>query len=115
MWGTDFNLIAQMMPGRTRRQVRSKFKLEERKNPAKIHLAILRKLPVKMDAYQDLTRHTPESIEQEIRDLRARHEELMKMEEAAREEAIRQDAERAAKADAEKYGFKDVHKEEEEE
>lgn len=115
MWGTDFNLIAQMMPGRTRRQVRSKFKLEERKNPAKIHLAILRKLPVKMDAYQDLTIHTPESIEQEIRDLRARHEELMKMEEAAREEAIRQDAERSAKADAEKYGFKDVHKEEEEE
>ncbi|KAK7205532.1 hypothetical protein BZA70DRAFT_238003 [Myxozyma melibiosi] len=49
MWGTDFGLIVQMFPGRSRRQIKNKFNAEERKNPARIHTALTSRIPVGKD------------------------------------------------------------------
>jgi transcription factor TFIIIB component B'' len=107
MWGTDFNLIAQMFPGRSRHQIKTKFKLEERRNPAKVHLAILRKLPVDLDDYSRLsgTALTPvAAIEQELLDIRTKHEEILKAEEQARDRARVEDIAAAERTEAERFG-----------
>ncbi|KAK9456570.1 hypothetical protein V1511DRAFT_494698 [Dipodascopsis uninucleata] len=52
MWGTDFGLMAQMFPGRSRRQIKNKFNSEERKYPAKVHLALSRRIPVSAEYLQ---------------------------------------------------------------
>lgn len=106
-WGTDFNLITQLFPGRSRRQIKAKFKLEERRNPGKIHLAILRKLPVDIDSYREQTGatiHTMDEIDKELEKVRLRHEESLKEVEDNRARARAEDAAAAARADEEQYG-----------
>lgn len=44
-YGTDFSLIERIMPHRTRRQIKLKFKREEREQPARITAALSRRLP----------------------------------------------------------------------
>lgn len=39
-FGTDLSLIQQLFPGRTRRQLKLKYKKEERKNPFMLHDAL---------------------------------------------------------------------------
>ncbi|CAL9159476.1 uncharacterized protein LOC135639785 isoform X2 [Musa acuminata AAA Group] len=41
-FGTDFAMIQQLFPNRTRHQVKLKFKIEERKHPSQVHDALLR-------------------------------------------------------------------------
>jgi transcription factor TFIIIB component B'' len=106
-FGTDFNLITQLFPGRSRRQIKAKFKLEERRNPGKIHLAILRKLPVDVNSYSEQTGatiHTMAEIDKELEKVRLRHEEHLKEVEDHRVRARAEDAAAAARADEEKYG-----------
>lgn len=106
-WGTDFNMITQLFPGRSRRQIKAKFKLEERRNPGKIHLAILRKLPVDIDSYSEQTGaeiYTPDDINKELEKVRRQHEEHLKEVEDNRIRARADDAAAAARADEEKYG-----------
>ncbi|KAK9473596.1 uncharacterized protein V1510DRAFT_414463 [Dipodascopsis tothii] len=62
MWGTDFNLIAQMFRGRSRRQIKSKFNAEERKNPEKVHMALTRRMPVNLESYEVVTGKTFKEI-----------------------------------------------------
>lgn len=45
-WGTDFALIANMFPTRNRRQIKLKFKQEERRNPARVNQALKIKKPI---------------------------------------------------------------------
>ena len=45
-FGTDFGLISKMFAGRNRRQIKSKFNLEERRNPQLIEAALKRKIPI---------------------------------------------------------------------
>lgn len=52
MFGTDFQLIAGMFPGRSRRHVKMKFNREERVNPDRIHLALVGQKTVKIDIEQ---------------------------------------------------------------
>ncbi|ROT36007.1 hypothetical protein SODALDRAFT_352851 [Sodiomyces alkalinus F11] len=52
MFGTDFQLIANMFPGRSRRHVKMKFNREERVNPGRIHLALVGQKTVKIDIEQ---------------------------------------------------------------
>ncbi|KAL2752832.1 hypothetical protein ACRALDRAFT_213180 [Sodiomyces alcalophilus JCM 7366] len=52
MFGTDFQLIANMFPGRSRRHVKMKFNREERANPDRIHLALVGQKTVKIDIEQ---------------------------------------------------------------
>lgn len=40
-FGTDFGMIQHLFPGRTRRQVKAKFKLEERKHPLQLANALI--------------------------------------------------------------------------
>ncbi|CAI4916384.1 ANL_collapsed_G0047050.mRNA.1.CDS.1 [Saccharomyces cerevisiae] len=51
MWGTDFNLISQLYPYRSRKQVKAKFVNEEKKRPILIELALRSKLPPNFDEY----------------------------------------------------------------
>lgn len=64
MWGTDFNIIAQMFPYRTRKQIKSKFTSEERRNPVIIELALRSKLPPNFDKYIEDTRREIGTIEE---------------------------------------------------
>ena len=45
-FGTDFGLISKMFAGRNRRQIKSKFNLEERRNPQLIEASLKRKIPI---------------------------------------------------------------------
>ncbi|ODQ63426.1 hypothetical protein NADFUDRAFT_72170 [Nadsonia fulvescens var. elongata DSM 6958] len=102
-WGTDFNLIAQMFPYRNRRQIKSKFKLEEKKNPLKVHLALVRKLPVDIDTYEAAgggkIMDDPHDIEVEIEKIRTEHEEWLTKEKESIAEARKADSAAALKSE----------------
>ncbi|ORY80020.1 hypothetical protein BCR37DRAFT_369870 [Protomyces lactucae-debilis] len=77
-WGTDFEMIAQMFPSRDRKQIKSKFTLEERRNPHLITRALIRKKPVDMEVYAKQSAKTfrpIEELEAELQQLRDRYEE----------------------------------------
>ncbi|CAN6672711.1 hypothetical protein TRVA0_047S00166 [Trichomonascus vanleenenianus] len=106
-WGTDFALISQLFPGRTRRQIKLKFKQEERKNPAVIHLALIRKLPIDLNTYSSSMNSGLQSareIENELEELQRRHEAQLRLDDEAREKAKREDVEAAEKAEEEQFG-----------
>ncbi|ORY00483.1 hypothetical protein K493DRAFT_210939 [Basidiobolus meristosporus CBS 931.73] len=44
-WGTDFSLIASMLPNRTQKHIKYKFKKEEQINPKRITEALVRRNP----------------------------------------------------------------------
>jgi len=48
-WGTDFMIISQLFPPKTRAQIKKKFNREERLDPARVNAALLGKDPVSMD------------------------------------------------------------------
>lgn len=49
MMGTDFEMIAQMIPGKQRRHVKLKFNREERHNPQRINAALIGEKTIKID------------------------------------------------------------------
>jgi transcription factor TFIIIB component B'' len=48
-WGTDFQIISQLFPGKTRAMIKKKFNREEKLDPTRINAALLGKDPVSMD------------------------------------------------------------------
>jgi transcription factor TFIIIB component B'' len=48
-WGTDFMIISQLFPPKTRAQIKKKFNREERLDAERINAALLGKDPVRMD------------------------------------------------------------------
>jgi len=50
-YGTDFTFIAQHFPGRTRSQIKSKYKREERLRPALVDFALKCKTPIDMEEF----------------------------------------------------------------
>jgi transcription factor TFIIIB component B'' len=48
-WGTDFMIISQLFPPKTRAQIKKKFNREERIDPERVNAALLGKDPVSMD------------------------------------------------------------------
>lgn len=112
MWGTDFNLIAQMFPYRTRRQVKSKFVSEEKKHPVMIELALRSKLPPNFDAYCDDIRKklgTVDEFNRKIEDLQAEHEKNLQDIQKAKENAKLEDLHTQKEDDLDKKssgGFK---------
>lgn len=48
-WGTDFMIISQLFPPKTRAQIKKKFNREERIDPERVTAALLGKDPVRMD------------------------------------------------------------------
>lgn len=46
MFGTDFTMLAGLFPHRTRRQIKNKFNVEERKDPLRVTMALRKRIPV---------------------------------------------------------------------
>ncbi|CAH0049293.1 unnamed protein product [Clonostachys solani] len=65
MFGTDFEMISQMFPGKQRRHVKLKFNREERHSPQLIHTTIVGEKKTKMDLneYKSFTGTVFESVE----------------------------------------------------
>lgn len=57
MFGTDFETIAKMFPGKTRKHIKLKFNREERSAPARIQAALVGQKTVGMDM-EEYKRHT---------------------------------------------------------
>ena len=55
MFGTDFKMISNMIPGKNRRQVKLKYNAEERSNWAKVQRCLSQKQEVNLDAYATMT------------------------------------------------------------
>lgn len=95
MWGTDFNLIAQMFPYRTRKQVKAKFISEERRHPVTVELALRSRLPPNFEQYCAETKRdidTVESFHEKIEKLKEQHDEHMKAIDDAKANAKEEDA-----------------------
>jgi len=81
-YGTDFMIISNMFPGKSRRQIRAKFVKEERENPTKIKEALLGLSRRNWDmehfkqetGLQDTDFKDPREIEEELRKQRERRE-----------------------------------------
>lgn len=94
MWGTDFNLISQLFPYRSRRQIKSKFVNEEKKHPVMIELALRSKLPPNFEQYCKETRKnigTVTEFNKRLDQLQVEHEEHLKQIEVERQNAREQD------------------------
>ncbi|CAH2354990.1 transcription factor TFIIIB component B'' [[Candida] railenensis] len=99
-WGTDFTFIAQLFPYRTRKQIKSKFNLEEKKHPEIIDLALRTKLPADFESYCKESKKEILSLDEyndQLKDIRVKHEEDMAQIVAQREQAIKEDAEESRK------------------
>lgn len=95
-WGTDFTFIAQLFPYRTRKQIKLKFNLEEKKYPEVVEMALKRKLPPDFEKYCSTSKNKIETLEyynEELRQLRIKHEQEMAQILEERQRAIREDAE----------------------
>ncbi|WBW74846.1 transcription factor TFIIIB complex subunit Bdp1 [Schizosaccharomyces osmophilus] len=80
-WGTDFALISNMFPTRNRRQIKLKFKQEEKRNPARINEALRTKKPVDMEEYSKESGKVfrpVEEVEKELAHIRSAFEEERK-------------------------------------
>ncbi|EEB07882.2 transcription factor TFIIIB complex subunit bdp1 [Schizosaccharomyces japonicus yFS275] len=72
-WGTDFSLIANLFPGRTRRQIKLKFNIEERRNPKRVNFVLNNPTPVDMEEYTAVSGRVfrpVEDVESELASLR---------------------------------------------
>ncbi len=54
IFGTDFSVIAKLLPGRTRKQIKNKFNKEERENPEKIDLILKQAGTFTLEDFQKL-------------------------------------------------------------
>lgn len=74
-WGTDFEMIARLFPGRDRVTIKKKFNVEERSNGRMVDAALRNSVPVNLEAYAeaigvDLSGPPPE-IKADIQDIEA--------------------------------------------
>ncbi|QLG72500.1 hypothetical protein HG535_0D02080 [Zygotorulaspora mrakii] len=94
MWGTDFNLIAQLFPYRTRKQVKAKFVNEERKHTIIVELALQSKLPPDFEQYCIDTKKeigTVSEFNERLNELKVKHEEHLRAIDAAKANAKEED------------------------
>lgn len=94
MWGTDFNLISQLFPYRSRKQIKAKFINEEKKHPVTVELALRSRLPPNFEQYcSDIRKEigTVTAFHQKIEELQQEHEEHMKAIDNAKATAKQED------------------------
>lgn len=95
--GTDFNLISHLFPMRSRNQIKTKYKYEEKRNPAKLQMHLVARRKFNVDSYS-LVSNVPieevTAIENELEQVRREHTEQMKLEEASRVQAKEEDLKR---------------------
>lgn len=94
MFGTDFEMISKMFPGRTRRQVKLKFNKDEREYPKRINSALLgERVAINLEEYQSHTGLEYEevsAIQEEQDAIEEEHEAERRRVEEAAAEATRQ-------------------------
>lgn len=93
-WGTDFTFIAQLFPYRTRKQIKLKFNLEEKRVPEVVAMALKRKLPADFEKYcRDLKNkiETMEVYNEQLRQVRVQHDAHMAEIKTERERALQED------------------------
>lgn len=114
MFGTDFQMISKMLPGRTRRSVKLKFTREERQDELRIKQALLgERLPVDLEEYSRLSKTVfadPKELELELEEDRKKMEERQAEAREAQEE-IRRQREAEAEAEAAAVAANDPSKE----
>ncbi|GAA98702.1 uncharacterized protein L969DRAFT_91376 [Mixia osmundae IAM 14324] len=64
MFGTDFEMIARLFPGRNRRMLKNKYTREEKDRPAMVNWALSNRIPIDIEMYElrtgvSLDRHGP--------------------------------------------------------
>ena len=100
MFGTDFEMISKMFPGKTRHSVKLKFNKEERDDPRRIEMALKEdRLPINMEEFQKVTNTVfsdPKELEREMEEDKKRIEEEAAAAKAALDEALKQRADEAA-------------------
>lgn len=104
--GTDFNLISHLFPTRSRNQIKTKFKYEERRNPAKLQIHMVSKRKFNLDSYSKVSNvdiQEVDTIEDELEKIRREHDEQMKLEEASRLEAKAEDRKPLRKPKKERF------------
>ena len=103
MFGTDFEMISMMFPGKTRHAIKLKFCREEKLDCSRIQAALMgEKLPVVLEEYEKLTGteyEDPKELERLMDEDRRKLEEEQTAEKQALDDAIR---EREAQAAAER-------------
>ena len=95
IFGTDFEMIAKLFPYRTRKQIKAKFLLEEKKRPHLVEFALLRKLPVNFEEFSGKSGFKFNELseyEKEIENLREKHNEELKLMEIERVKAQIEDS-----------------------
>lgn len=114
MFGTDFQMISKMLPGRTRRSVKLKFTREERQDEPRIKRALLgERLPVDLEEYSRLSKTVfadPKELALELEEDRKKMEERQAEAREAQEE-IRRQREAEAEAEAAAVAANDSSKE----
>ncbi|PHH88759.1 hypothetical protein CDD83_7079 [Cordyceps sp. RAO-2017] len=80
MFGTEFEMISKMFPGKQRRHIKLKFNREERHNPKRIDAALIGEKTIKMDideyrAFTGAEFESVETIEAEQRKIEESYEE----------------------------------------
>lgn len=93
-WGTDFNLISHLFPLRSRNQIKTKFKYEEKRNAVKVQMHLLSRRKVNVDSYarvSDVKIEEIGTIESEIENVRREHADQMRLGEASKAEAKAED------------------------
>ncbi|KAK6463123.1 hypothetical protein DFJ63DRAFT_334682 [Scheffersomyces coipomensis] len=103
-FGTDFSLISQLFPHRSRKQIKSKFNLEEKKYPEIIEMALRRKLPGDFDTYcMNINKEikTLEQYNDELKQVRLQHEQDLATISEERERAMQEDAEASRRREIE--------------
>lgn len=100
MFGTDFEMISKMFPGKTRHAIKLKFCKEEKLDHARIKGVLLGEtLPVDLERFQTITGteyDDPSELERDIQEDRKRLEEEQAAEKQAMEDAVKERADQAA-------------------
>ncbi|KAI9469730.1 MAG: hypothetical protein EXX96DRAFT_587227 [Benjaminiella poitrasii] len=69
-FGTDFEMISQVLPGRTRGQVRTKFNREERLNPMKVTDYLIKKRkPLDIEKYKEMAGVELEAVPEDFHEM----------------------------------------------
>lgn len=93
MFGTDFGVISNLFPGRSRRQIKLKFNNEERRHPQRIKDTLLGPREViNIETYSAMTNQTyddPKVIQQELDEEKRKMEEQHEKEKQLHEEMLR--------------------------
>lgn len=106
-WGTDFSIISNLFPHRTRRQIKSKFNNEEKRRPGLIESALTRKFSPDLDEYQQIIRKG--TIIRTIEDFNKARDQL-KTENDQQKKEILKEQERAQKEDAERNRWREIER-----